>query len=189
MRRFLATSLLVAFLFSPSLVWAKESDAIAFTTQIELYMEHELLPAVIPEIPGNSHVYLMPRLVEAGRKRGLLGVTFLHFPDAFPEWPFLWGYYEKKSKVLLIEMTLTPNSQVATIIHEMGHHLQPAGLGGSEGQVFAETVAYLVCKRLGLDTFKSSATYLRQFQHRFSVTQRFAKEIDAAVEALVRDIK
>jgi hypothetical protein len=172
---------------------AAQTEVVVFRSQLEVNIEKNLLPHNLELVEGNEYVRLLPKLIKAVINRGIR-VKYID-PSSWPApVPDLWGYYngDEKPPIIYINIRLPFNSQFSALVHELGHHLQPLKLwdgDGRAGQVFAEAFAYLVCKEVGLDTFKSSGGYLQSFQKDFWVLQFYAKEIHDAKEALVKELR
>ncbi len=72
------------------------------------------------------------------------------------------GYCDSHNKVIVVEETLPANAQVRVLIHEIAHAL---GIGYAEhgrarAEVLVESVAYIVCGVIGLDTSGESIPYV-----------------------------
>jgi hypothetical protein len=142
-------------------------------------------PVRAPLIVGDSHKAYLPQFVGVAKT---LGVEVFLVND-MPAW--LWGYYDPQMRAIFLNLTLSPNGLVATLLHELGHALQPATLTGDDAQAFAEAVSYLACARIGLDVWRSSFAYLRppdqaRRERIENVLCWHAKAVTAAVDRLVR---
>jgi len=135
-------------------------------------------------IPGDSHAAYIPKLEAFAETQGVL---VLSYPGAESD----WGTFNHITGIIWINSTMSPNQQVATLVHEIGHVLQPAELGiGGPADVFAEAVSFIYCNRIGLDTAHSSFAYLRSngLLARMTIHQ-YEKEINAVVDELIRVIQ
>jgi hypothetical protein len=72
------------------------------------------------------------------------------------------GYCDTHNKIIVVEETLPPNAQVRVLIHEIAHAL---GIGYAEhgrarAEVLVESITYIVCGSIGLDTTGESVPYV-----------------------------
>lgn len=143
-------------------------------------LHQQLLPALPVPITGDTHA---ADFQELRRKAHSLGISVTVSPSE----GVLWGYYFQATRTIWVNDTLNADTQLATLAHELGHALQPAELDGTlESQVFAEAVAALYCKSVGLDIWRHSFSYLSgqgtlMTEH---VLSAYAREIEAAVALL-----
>lgn len=101
----------------------------------------------------------------------------------------LWGYNTGDGHIY-IDTELSVDEAFATLFHEFGHSLQPPELNGTgDAQVYAESFAYLVCLRLGLDTRKMTFPYMQGFEKRHIIIQKYADRLDAQVEAMLAELR
>jgi hypothetical protein len=168
------------------------SRAIEFSNVLAINEEHAdvMLRDYLVDVGGDSHAAYLERLENYLKRRNLPVVVQPGLSgDQFDfDARKLLGYNAGDRVYLNAELSI--NGRFATLVHELGHTMQPKALNGSEnGQVFAETLAYLVCKAVGLDTWQSSALYLQQFDDRHRVVVRYSREIDAAVETILKEIQ
>ena len=75
------------------------------------------------------------------------------------------GWYERSSQTIVVIDDGTEADKVAVLAHELGHAILHQGEAGAEmdrglKEVEAESVAYVVCKALGLDSSKGAAPYI-----------------------------
>jgi hypothetical protein len=188
-KRFLYSLILVVGLAVPAC--AAEHDSLVFINRVQLMLDHGLLPEEIPFVEGTSHGEYLVRVANAANKLGVKRVVVMDLQriEAFKNEPALWGYFDRKHSILFVEIDLPINTMLVTMVHELGHHLQPEALDGtSGGQIFAEAVAFIVCQKLGLNTFLSSATYAATLPEFHWVAQRYAKEIDEAVASILKEL-
>lgn len=113
--------------------------------------------------------------------RHVLGFT-LDYAEGFEEKTGNYGETMIGSVVrhTFIDESLEPNARVAVLAHEMGHALQPPFLDSEEAEVFAEAVAFLVCRRLDIDLFESAANYLALQHGGLRALQRYDDIVWAA---------
>ncbi len=114
----------------------------------------ELDPPVQP-IEGDSHAGLLP--------------TFVAFADEFgygvgtrPLEGGADGWCDSKRKRIVVNAAISENAQVRVLIHEIAHAL---GIGYEEygrrkAEVLVDTVTFIVCGSIGLDTSSSSVPYI-----------------------------
>ncbi len=116
------------------------------------------LPKLDIDLTGNSHEWLITRLVEFCKSRQIevefkeLGINGLY------------GY--SQGGKIVIGTNQSSNTQVNTIVHEMAHELIHYSEDGrkfskQEREIHAEGVAYVLCKIWGLDT--KSDIYLAKY--------------------------
>jgi hypothetical protein len=72
------------------------------------------------------------------------------------------GYCDYTQQLIVIDEDLAPNAQVRTLVHELAHAL---GIGYTEhgrnrAEVLVESVTYIVCGAIGLDTSGESIPYV-----------------------------
>lgn len=194
LNRFIA--ILVGLTFLSAAV--KPTDSIEFASQVQIHKEHGLINRDTFEVPGDSHLKLMPSIIAAMRKGGVakIYIADIHQLPFFADYPMLLGYTdigEKTGTQIFVDIDQSINTIFSTLTHEFGHHIEPPRVRklGYGRQVWAETFSYLVCKRLGLDTFEASAAYLSQPKiYEFMwVTQYFSHELDEAVEKFLKDVQ
>lgn len=72
------------------------------------------------------------------------------------------GYCDSHNKIIVVEDTLPANAQVRVLVHEIAHAL---GIGYAEhgrarAEVLVESITYIVCGAIGLDTSGESIPYV-----------------------------
>ena len=105
-------------------------------------------------ITGDSHAHLLDPLKHLA---GELGFTVEHRSlDGAAD-----GWCDAKQRQIVVNATLSRNGQVRVLVHEIAHAL---GVGYREGrgraEVIVDTVTYVVCGSVGLDTSRSSVAYV-----------------------------
>ncbi|NCB34004.1 MAG: ImmA/IrrE family metallo-endopeptidase [Erysipelotrichia bacterium] len=73
------------------------------------------------------------------------------------------GYYSRKDLVIVISSSLSQIQTIKTMIHEISHsllHTSSSGTSTAEREVQAESIAYTVCRRFGIDTSDYSFAYI-----------------------------
>lgn len=91
-------------------------------------------------------------------------------------------YYDSDHSIV----TLPPAQRVKTLIHELGHHFDPALnlLQRSECEVVAESVAWLVTRDMGLDSTLGAAHYLAGWDPTGRALMAVGSRIKTAYEAV-----
>ncbi len=132
------------------------------------------------EVEGDSLNWALPIL---GELAGTIGssVTFEALATE------LGGFYEPKTKRIVVNDRRSVNAQAATLIHELAHALvrhdrQPedAALSYAEEELVVESVAYTVCGACGLDAAGAAVPYLASWaeQAELATIERTAALID-----------
>jgi hypothetical protein len=101
------------------------------------------------------------------------------------------GYCDLTQHLIIIDDAMPPNAQVRTLIHEIAHAhgIGYAEHGRSRAEVLVESVTFIVCGAIGLDTTGESIPYvaswddddlesLEAFAHLVDTT---ARKIEAVV--------
>ncbi len=72
------------------------------------------------------------------------------------------GYCDAHNKIIVVEESLPANGQVRVLIHEIAHALGIgyAEHGRSRAEVLVESITYIVCGTIGLDTSGESIPYV-----------------------------
>ena len=97
------------------------------------------------------------------------------------------GYYSHTDQRIVVRDGLAEMQRVKTAIHEIAHALlhakgsEEANADRSTREVQAESVAYVVCRALGLDTSNYSFGYVAGWSH-----DRELKALKATLDAIVR---
>jgi antirestriction protein ArdC len=110
------------------------------------------------------------------------------------------GYYQPKTKAIVIEAAHSPNRQVKTLVHELAHALVRADredddpeLDHAAEELVAETTAYSVCASSGIDPGEFSITYLAGWSEHTPIAtiertaaliDRLSRRIEDAVAAV-----
>jgi hypothetical protein len=106
-------------------------------------------------ITGDSHAHLLDPL---GRLAAELDFTMDHGPlDGSAD-----GWCDPAKRQIVVNANLSGNAKVRVLVHELAHAL---GVGHREhgrrrAEVIVDTVTYVVCGSLGLDTSGSSVPYI-----------------------------
>lgn len=155
-----------AIIHSPQSDQRALSNLEARATEITWRDAKELIPA------GDGHDGDLDNLEFIARK--VLGFK-LDYVKEFEEKTGDYGETMIGSGVrqIVLEESLGPNARIAVLAHEMGHTLQPPFLDPGEAEVFAEAVAFLVCRRLNIDMFESAANYIALHRGGLRALQRY----------------
>jgi hypothetical protein len=138
---------------------------------------------------GDSHKKYFPRLVAFLEENGVQTFAMSdEFKAAAGPGQQLLGYYIKEKKSILINTDVAPNLQLATLLHEFGHHIQPMETGDMSGQVFAEAISFFVCEAIGLDVSEASQGYMSKFEYDL-ILIKYSKHIDIAVATILKGIQ
>lgn len=116
----------------------------------------------LPEPPGpapltgGSHAHLVPDLERGAREAG-------YAVERRGEQPVgTEGYVDHARRLIVLSDALSPNGQVAVLVHELAHvhgaRYRDFGRAGAE--VVAETAAFVVLSGAGLDTGRQSVPYV-----------------------------
>ena len=106
-------------------------------------------------IQGDTHAHLLPALEQLA---GELGYSVTRRPLDGPA----DGWCDSHKHEIVINDELPANAQVRVLVHEIAHAL---GVGYSEygrrrAEVLVDTVTFIVCGAVGLDTYGSSVPYV-----------------------------
>lgn len=139
-------------------------------------------PPACQEITGDSLAAYFPKLVTYCQSLGY------SLSDLAPQADAL-GSCNYATREIRVDRSSSPNEQVCVFIHELVHALgaAPAKFGKRGAETIAESAAYLVACRLGLDTEPSSAPYVAAFssfelrREAVSWIEHFASSIEHAL--------
>lgn len=97
------------------------------------------------------------------------------------------GWYDKKLKEIVVLDTLPPKQQIKTLIHEIAHEYSDltnkTNGTKAEKELEAESVAYIICDKLGIDTSDYSFGYLQSYKNLAEKTG------SKGIKELLNDIK
>lgn len=138
------------------------------------------LPKLDIDISGNTHEWLLKKLVEFCKTRQIevefkeLGINGLY------------GY--SQGGKIVVGTNQSPNMQVNTLVHEIAHeliHYLPEGkqFSKQDREIQAESVAYVVCSVLGLGV--KSSVYLTFFGSAKERILENLKVISETVQAIL----
>lgn len=90
------------------------------------------------------------------------------------------GYTIRQERLIVIDSSLSTNAKLEVLAHEAGHLLQPPGVEGDDGQVFADAVSFLVTGR----NSRTYARYLAGHKASLHVLKTYRREIKWAAKVL-----
>jgi antirestriction protein ArdC len=104
------------------------------------------------------------------------------------------GYYLLKEKEIHLNPNKNNSSKIETLIHEYTHHLHIQKHGGSDcdanSQEFvAESVSYLICNRIGIDTSKYAAPYLLNYSSKQANLTHLIKDIEVIYNDIQKKLR
>lgn len=145
-------------------------------------------PLPIPEmapITGESHMDYIPKLVALAESL-----------DYTVTWEELHGrcggYCDPLLKRIVIESEGDPNAHVRVLIHEIAHALGVGykDYGRQAAEVIVETVTYIVCTSIGLDTSDSSVPYVASWgaADKVKAIQTFAEVVDKVARQIEKAV-
>lgn len=154
--------------------------------EIEIRMQGEDVDNFV--VDGESHVWMLPVLSRYAKSRGIQ-VEFLDLSEDNTHGRYIRTLDLPMTYAKIeINNTTGSNMQAATFVHELAHAVLPRFTNKVIAEVTAESVAYLVCKRVGLNTYKASLAYLGHFEPevRTTILQGKQEDIDKAVDLLFK---
>jgi len=106
-------------------------------------------------IQGDTHAHLLPALEELAAE---LGYSVAARPLDGPA----DGWCDQEKREIVINDELSANAQVRVLVHEIAHALGVgyADYGRRRAEVLVDTVTFIVCGAVGLDTSGSSVPYV-----------------------------
>jgi antirestriction protein ArdC len=145
--------------------------------QTEALPDKEPIPLEPPcqSIDGNTHAHLLAPLVRLAHELGysVARRTIEGSAD---------GWCDPTKKQIVVSAELPANAQVRVLVHELAHAL---GVGYREhgrrrAEVLVDTVTYIVCGSVGLDTSGSTVPYVAGWgdDGELSAIRTFAETID-----------
>lgn len=109
------------------------------------------LPTPDIEITGNTHQKLLQSILDYIHKQGITVIFKKTMGGTLG--------YTTQNKLIVVDVTLSPNQQIETLLHELAHqklqHFQNNGSGclsKKDMELEASATAYVVCKHHNLDT-------------------------------------
>lgn len=139
-------------------------------------------PGSFVQLKGDKHFGYFQKLVD------IAGVpVFLAPPNEDREQ--LWGqtvFRAGEAQFVWINDSLTPDTQVIVLAHELGHVMQPEGLTPTGAEYFAMTVAWLFAEHIHLNTGNSMFHWLALDPEAYlAFIDLHQKEIEDAFQQLV----
>jgi hypothetical protein len=188
----LAAALVITVCFASAGCATSKFGAITFLHSLEMHEEHNLVREWKRFDSEKSRPYFKALVDYIRKDHKVVAVDGLGFALAAGGWvsledaPHIWGFNTGGGSIY-IEGSLGWDEAFATLIHELGHSLQPEELDGTDdAQVFAEAIAYIVCYRLGIDTKVATFPYLQDFKNRHRILHLYSKQIDTHVDDILK---
>lgn len=135
-------------------------------------------------VSGDSHAHLLAPLEQHATK---LGYEVRYGPLDGRD-----GYCSTREARIVVDSSLPPNGQVATLMHELAHAygVDYQTYSRPEAELIVESVACIVCGSAGLDTAAESVPYLTgwngdQAVKRIGLLAGRIDEIARAIEAAI----
>jgi len=120
--------------------------------------EGEPLPEVpVPVLDSDAGGELYARLEDVARDEGL---TVQRGHERFGAREQMMGFYERESRLIAVRDDVSQLQATKTLAHEAAHHFANHQVSGPESETEAESIAYVVCARFGLDTAARSFPYV-----------------------------
>ena len=139
------------------------------------------LDAPCQPIEGDSHLHLLPALEDLA---GELGYTVTRRPVEGPA----EGWCNTRNHQIVVNSELSGNAQVRVLVHELAHAL---GIGyrdhgREQAEVLVDTVTYIVCSSVGLDTAGSSVPYIAGWGEdgQLDAIRSYAETIDTVAKRI-----
>lgn len=162
---------------------------IAFVSQQDMLTDADM--AFTQEVQGTAFAPYVSRLTAVAEQHGLVVLTAdINGSDGVLA-AGLWGLYSPKYHFIAIQHFLTPNEQVLTLAHELGHALGPQDLDPPDDDIVAQAVSGIFCQRIGMKNaaFATNA-YFRWIprEYRDRILLRYTREIDATVDLIQHEM-
>lgn len=111
-------------------------------------------PPVQP-VTGDSHAHLLHPLADLAAELGY-SIQFRALDGTAD------GWCDSKARSIVVNGGLPANGRVRVLVHEIAHALGIGyrDLGREQAEVLVDTVTYVVCRSVGLDTSASSVPYV-----------------------------
>lgn len=157
----------------------------------------------VPEFPGGAVLLTLPTVALTGDDLADHWPSLVALADSIGSSVTLEaipgeadGFYEVKTKRIVVDERLVANARVSTLVHELAHALVVADrrdgdphLTYAEEEMIAETVAFSVCSGLSFDTSAESVPYVATYtadagvetiRQQAALIDRLAKRIEDA---------
>lgn len=117
--------------------------------------EGKPLPTIdVPVLEGEEGTALYDRLATIATAESLMLERTTRLPRES-----VMGYYEPDARRIVVREA-SPRQMTKTLAHELAHHFGAGVESTPEEETMAESVAYVVCARFGLDTGERSFPYI-----------------------------
>lgn len=138
------------------------------------------------ELPGASHTAQLAAVKRWADREGIVVTSAdLHRRNLRGSTQAGYG-----GPVVLLDRSLSPNGELFTLLHELGHLYGPQPAIELEREVIAELIAAMVCQRLGLDVWPQATSYLAMrvpdLELQTQTVQRYGARIDTTAEMLTK---
>ena len=151
-------------------------------------------PEICHELQGNVENY--DELLEALKEVSGVPVSFEYIKGGAK------GYFSPNESKIIIQEGMTKIQTIKTLCHEMTHVMLHGDMKNREKsreqeETEAESVAYILCKNLGLDTSGYSFEYLAswndedltEFKNSLETIQKTADEMIKSIRQKLEDLK
>ncbi len=151
--------------------------AVFDVSQTDALPDKDAVPLEPPAEPlhGDSHAGLMPTLTAFAADLGY-GVSVRPLDGSAD------GWCDPRNRQIVVNKHLSPNAQVRVLVHEIAHALGIGyhQYGRSRAEVLVDTVTFIVCGSIGLDTSASSVAYVAGWGEdgALEAIRSYAKTID-----------
>jgi hypothetical protein len=148
----------------------------------------EPVPLHFPQQPitGSSHAHLLPALTQLASE---LGYAVARRPLDGPA----EGWCDSRKHEIVVNELLPANAQVRVLVHEIAHALGIGyhDYGRRRAEVLVDTVTYIVCGSVGLDTSSSSVPYIAGWgeQGELDAIRSYAQTIDKLARRIEDSLK
>jgi hypothetical protein len=94
------------------------------------------------------------------------------------------GMTSMRSRQVIIDATLSWDDRLPVLAHEGGHLLAIQTMSGTDQEVFADGVSFLVCRKFGEDTLNETAHHLAMYKASLHVLRDARSDIEWAAAVL-----
>lgn len=151
-------------------------------------------PEICQELQGEVRDY--DELLEALKEAAGVPISFEYIAGGVK------GYFSPAEKKIVIQEGMQRLQTIKTLCHEMTHAKLYSDLKNQEksreqAEIEAESVAYILCKNLGLDSSSYSFEYLSswndenltEFKNSLETIQKTADEMIKSIRQMLEDLK